>query len=157
MSYLTILVLETVLNATPRHCPWSLINLAGSLYKEAPSDKVSKCKSPWQQRQPCKHTTYVLIDQWCLLLDKVLTQLQYIDIVKWGAVGKDNLYPGLFTSRDELMKKCTLKDLKIICKTLEHHTNRCWFETGGVKSAHVNQIIRAFGGTDFVQETALHK
>ena len=100
---------------------------------------------------------YVLMDQQCLLLDDILTQLQYIDGVKWGAVGKDNLYPGLFTSRDELMKKCTLKDLKIICKTLEHHTNRCWFETGGVKSAHVNRIIRAFGGTDFVQETALRK
>ena len=81
---------------------------------------------------------YVLMDQQCLLLDDVLTQLQYIDGVKWGTVGKDDLYPGLFTSRDELMKKCTLKDLKIICKTLEHHTNRCWFETGGVKLAHVN-------------------
>ena len=100
---------------------------------------------------------YVLMDQWCLLSDDVLAQLQYIDGVKWGSVRKDDLYPGLFTSRDELMNKCTLKDLKIICKTLEHHTNRCWFETGGVKSAHVNRIIRAFGGTDFVQETALHK
>ena len=26
MSYLTILILEMVLNATPQHCPWSLIN-----------------------------------------------------------------------------------------------------------------------------------
>ena len=97
------------------------------------------------------------MDKRCLLLDNVLTQLQYIDGVKWGAFGNDNLYPGLLTSRDELMKKCTLKDLKIICKTLEHHTNRCWFETGAVKSMHVNRIIRAFGGTHFVQETALRK
>ena len=57
MSYLMILVLEMVLNATPRHCPWSLINLTGSLYREAPSDEVSKRKSPWQQRRLCKHTT----------------------------------------------------------------------------------------------------
>ena len=57
VSYLMILVLETVLNMTPRHCPRSLINLTGSLYGEAPSDKVSKCKSPWQQRRPCKHMT----------------------------------------------------------------------------------------------------
>ena len=59
MSYLTILVLETVLNATPRHHPRSLINLTGSLYGEAPSDEVSKRKSPWQQRRPCKRTTYI--------------------------------------------------------------------------------------------------
>ena len=57
MSYLTILILEMVLNATPRHHPWSLINLTGSLYREAPSDEVSKCKSPWQQRWPCKCMT----------------------------------------------------------------------------------------------------
>ena len=60
MSYLTILVLESLPNVTPRHCPRSLINLMGSLYKEAQSDEVSKCKSPWQQRQPCKRTTYIL-------------------------------------------------------------------------------------------------
>ena len=58
MSYLTILILETVLNATPWHRPHSLINLTGSLYGEAPSDEVSKRKSPWQQRRPCKRTTY---------------------------------------------------------------------------------------------------
>ena len=59
MSYLTILILETVPNATPRHRPQSLINLTGSLYREAPSDEVSKRKSPWQQRRPCKRTTYI--------------------------------------------------------------------------------------------------
>ena len=58
MPYLTILVLESLPNATPQHCPWSLINLTGSLYKEAQSDEVSKRKSPWQQRRPCKRTTY---------------------------------------------------------------------------------------------------
>ena len=57
VSYLTILVLEMVLNVTPRHHPQSLINLMGRLYGEAPSDKVSKHQSPWQQKWPCKHTT----------------------------------------------------------------------------------------------------
>ena len=64
VSYLTILVLEMVLNATPRHRPQSLINLTGSLYGEAPSDRVSKCKSPWQQRRPCKCIAYVF--KWTL-------------------------------------------------------------------------------------------
>ena len=59
VSYLTILVLEMVLNVTPQHHPQSLINLMGSLYGEAPSEEVSKHKSPWQQRRPCKRTTYM--------------------------------------------------------------------------------------------------
>ena len=49
--------MESLPNVTPRHCPQSLINLMGSLYKEAQSDEVSKHKSPWQQRWPCKCTT----------------------------------------------------------------------------------------------------
>ena len=57
MSYLMILILESLPNATPWHCPWSLINLLGSLYEEAQSDEVSEHKSPWQQRRPCKCTT----------------------------------------------------------------------------------------------------
>ena len=57
MPYLTILVLESLPNATPRYCPRSLINLTESLYKEAQSDEVSKCKSSWQQRRLCKRTT----------------------------------------------------------------------------------------------------
>ena len=54
---LTILILETVLNTTPRHRPQSLINLTGSLYGEAPSDEMSKSKSPWQQRRLCWRMT----------------------------------------------------------------------------------------------------
>ena len=66
MSYLMILILETVLNVTPWHRPWSLINLTRSLYGEAPSDEVSKRKSPWQQRWPCKCTTYINITVWSM-------------------------------------------------------------------------------------------
>ena len=68
MSYLTILILEMVLNATPRYHPRSLINLTGSLYGEAPSDEVSKCKSPWQQRWLCKCMTYALS---CIIIAKI--------------------------------------------------------------------------------------
>ena len=42
MSYLTIFVLESLPNATPWHCPQSLINLLGSLYEEAQSDGVTR-------------------------------------------------------------------------------------------------------------------
>ena len=57
MSYLTILILESLSNVTPRHCPQSLINLMGSLNEEAQSDEASELKSPWQWGRPCKCTT----------------------------------------------------------------------------------------------------
>ena len=57
MSYLTICISESLLNTTPQHCFQSLINIMGSPSKEAQSDEVSKCKSPWQWRWPCKRTT----------------------------------------------------------------------------------------------------
>ena len=57
VSYLMTLVLETVLNVTSRHCPWSLINPMRSLYEEVPSEEVSEPKTPWQQRRPCKCMT----------------------------------------------------------------------------------------------------
>ena len=95
---------------------------------------------------------YILKDERCLLLTDVLTQLQYFDGAKWGTTSEDQLYPPILTSGEELMSRCTVKDLKIICKTLEHHTDRCWFESGGVKTTHVNRIVCAFGGTEFIQE-----
>ena len=95
---------------------------------------------------------YVLLDERCLLLQDILAQLQYFDGAKWGTTSKEDLYPGLLTSTDDLMSRCTLKDLKIICKTLEHHTERSWFESAGLKSIHVNRIIHAFGGTDLMSD-----
>ena len=42
---------------TPWHWFQSLMNPKESLFKEAHLDEVSEHKSPWQQRQPCKHMT----------------------------------------------------------------------------------------------------
>ena len=95
---------------------------------------------------------YVLLDECCLLLQDILAQLQYFDGAKWGTTSKEDLYPSLLTSTDDLMSRCTLKDLKIICKTLEHHTERSWLESAGLKSIHVNRIIRTFGGTDLMSD-----
>ena len=95
---------------------------------------------------------YVLLDECCVLLQDILAQLQYFDGAKWGTTSKEDLYLGLLTSTDDLMSKCMLKDLKIICKTLEHHTERSWFESAGLKSIHVNRIIRAFGRTDLMSD-----
>ena len=95
---------------------------------------------------------YVLSDNRCLILDDILAQLQYHDAVKWGSLEKEDLFPQILTSSNELMAKCTLKDIRIICKTLEHHTDRNWFESGVLKIAHVNRIVCGFGGTPIAQD-----
>ena len=100
---------------------------------------------------------YILKDERCLLLGDVLTQLQYFDCAKWGATTQEELFPTILSSGSELMSRCTVKDIKIICKTLEHHTDRCWFESGAVKTTHVNRIVRAFGGTELIQEKTLKR
>ena len=100
---------------------------------------------------------YVLLDNRCLLLDDILCQLQYCDAVKWGCTSKRDLFPGLLDSHEHLSAKCTLKDLKIISKTIEHHTERIWYESGLLKNAQVNRIVRAFGGIEGAETRNIRK
>ena len=91
---------------------------------------------------------YVLLDARCLLLNDILTQLQYCDAGKWGHMTKTDMFPGLLDEFESLSAQCTLKDLKIILKTLEHHTDRVWYECAMVKKSQVNRIVNAFGGEE---------
>ena len=91
---------------------------------------------------------HILLHPLCSLLQDILNQLQYYDTQKWGDMVLEELFPCLLTSGDDLTAACTVKDLKIICKTLEHHTDRSWFESSALKGVHVKRIVKAFGGTD---------
>ena len=96
---------------------------------------------------------HVLLDERCQLLGDILMQLQYYDVSKWGMLSKEELYTSLLSDVEELMTSCTVKELKIICKTMEHHTDRIWFPSGVLKGGHVNTIVRAFGAKRVVDET----
>ena len=95
---------------------------------------------------------HVLLNPLCTLLIDIVKQLQYFDASKWGCTSVEDIFPHLLTDGEYLSKTCTLKELNIICKTLEHHTDRAWYPQGAVKSTHVNNIVKAFGGNSLVEE-----
>ena len=55
------------------------------------------------------------------------------------------------------MVQCTIKDLNVICKMLEHHTDRCWYTSGVLKAVTVNKTCKAFSGTNSVHEGSTRK
>ena len=95
---------------------------------------------------------HVLLNPICTLLTDIVKQLQYFDPSKWGCTGIEDVFPSLLTNGRNLFSSCMLKELNIICKTLEHHTDRSWYPQGAVKSTHVNNIVKAFGGNMYVEE-----
>ena len=101
--------------------------------------------------------TNVLLDERCDLLYDIHAHLIYNDRKKWGEVNLDSIYPGLLMSGEDLMKKCTVAEIKTICGVMEHYTRRCWFSTGSLKAVNVNTIVRAFGGNRTVQEESVRK
>ena len=95
---------------------------------------------------------HVLFHEKCQLLPDILRQLQYYDEKKWACTSIDELYPTLLSDGHELTKMCTVKEVNLICKTMEQHTNRCWFATGALKATNINTIIKGFGGRSLVPE-----
>ena len=100
--------------------------------------------------------SHVLLNERCKILPDVIAELQYSDWVKWGSTNIEELYPLLMDSR-RMMVQCTIKDLNVICKMLEHHTDRCWYTSGALKAVTVNKICKAFGGTNSVHEGSIRK
>ena len=95
---------------------------------------------------------HVLQNPMCTLLTDIVNQLQFYDSGKWGCTSAEDIFPQLLTNGPRLFNTCTVKDLNIICKTLEHHTDRSWYPQGAIKSTHVNNIVKAFGGNMIVEE-----
>ena len=100
--------------------------------------------------------SHVLLNECCKLLPDVIAELQYSDWVKWGSTNIEELYPLLMDS-GQMMVQCTIKDLNVICKMLEHHTDRCWYTSGVLKAVMVNKICKVFGGTNSVHEGSTRK
>ena len=99
----------------------------------------------------------VLLDKRCDLLYDLHAHLIYNDRKKWSQVNLDDIYPNMLMSGEEMMKKCTVAEIKTISGVMEHYTNRSWFSTGSLKAVNVNTIVRAFGGSNTVQEESIRK
>ena len=99
----------------------------------------------------------VLLDKRCDLLYDIHAHLIYNDRNKWSKVNMDDIYPNMLMHGEEMMKKCTVAEIKTICGVMEHYTKRSWFSTGSLKAVNVNSIVWAFGGSNTVQEESIRK
>ena len=84
------------------------------------------------------------------ILDKILFDLKEFNPKKWGDVTSEYLYPKLLTNVTELNKNCTVPELGLIGKAVEHKTGRKFFLSGVPKAVNVNTIVKAFGGDEFL-------
>ena len=86
----------------------------------------------------------VLLDKRCDLLYDIHAHLIYNDRKKWSQVNLDDIFPNMLMSGEEMMKKCTVAEIKTISGVMEHYTNRSWFSAGSLKAVNVNTIVWAF-------------
>ena len=99
-----------------------------------------------------KELANVLLHPRCDLLQDIHAHLIYNDTRKWSSKRQTDIYPDLLTNGDELMKQCTVAEIKTICGVLEHHTKRKRFVSTSVKAVNVNILVRAFGSERTVPE-----
>ena len=64
------------------------------------------------------------------LLNEILEDLREHNSKKWLDITTEDLYPRILTSATELNRKCTITDLNLIGKVLEHKTGRRFFNSG---------------------------
>ena len=84
------------------------------------------------------------------LLAEILEDLKEYNTKKWGNYSSEQLYPTLLTSVVELNKNCTVPELSIIGKVMEHKTGRKFFISGAPKAVNLNNISKAFGAHEFM-------
>lgn len=85
------------------------------------------------------------------LLNEILEDLREHNPKKWLDITTEDLYPRILTSATELNRKCTIADLNLIGKVLEHKTGRRFFNSGEKKAWNINIITKAFGGENFLE------
>ena len=84
------------------------------------------------------------------LLDEILEDLKEHNTKKWANFSSEQLYPNILTSVVELNKNCTVPELSIIGKVMEHKTGCKFFISGIPKTVNVNNISKAFGADEFM-------
>ena len=76
---------------------------------------------------------HVLLNEKCQLIPDIVKHLQYYNGRKWASTSVEELYPAILTDGQMLMKACTVKEIGIISKVMEQHTQRCWFASRWIK------------------------
>ena len=86
----------------------------------------------------------------CVILTNILNELKNSNPGKWLDKSIEDLFPALLTNRTSFVKETTVKELNIMCLELHCATGRNWSSSNMVKVEIVNEIVKAFGGNNFV-------
>ena len=78
------------------------------------------------------------------ILDEILFDFKEFNPKKWGDVASEYLYPKLLTNATELNKNCTVPELGLIGKAVEHKTGRKFFLSGVPESGKRQHNCESF-------------
>ena len=92
-----------------------------------------------------------------MLLEEIASDLQELNNSKWSTLTPDALFLDMLQDAGVLYKSCTIKDLVVIGKVLEHYTGRPWYNHKISKAWNVNTIVNAFDSKTFIAELDLQK
>ena len=81
---------------------------------------------------------------------KHLKRVEKLKPGKWSDKSIEDLFPALLTNGTSLLEETTVKELNIMCLELRCATGRNWSSSNMVKVEIVNEIVKAFGGNNFV-------
>ena len=86
----------------------------------------------------------------CVILTNILNELKNSNPGKWSDKSIEDLFPTLLTNGASLLEETNVKELNIMCLELHCATGRNWVSSNMVKAEIVNEIVKAFGGNNFV-------
>ena len=85
-----------------------------------------------------------------VILTNILNELKNSNLGKWSDKSIEDLFPTVLTNGTSLLEETTVKELNIMCLELCCATGRNWSSSNMVKVEIVNEIVKAFGGNNFV-------
>ena len=87
----------------------------------------------------------------CPLLENILNELQRKNLQKWESVTLDELFSEYLINGQTLLKETNLKEIGIIFLELRCISGCIWHTNDMLKAEKVNAIVKAFGGTNFIE------
>ena len=84
------------------------------------------------------------------LLRDILEDLHEFNEKKWDNCSPEDFYPRILTDPNVLNKSCTIPELAVISRVIEHKTGRKFYMSSTPKVVNVNLLMQAFGVDRFL-------
>ena len=85
------------------------------------------------------------------LLRDILEDLREFNEKKWDNCSPEDFYLRILMDPNVLNKSCTIPELAVISRIIEHKTGRKFYMSSTPKAVNVNLLTQAFGGDTFLE------